>query len=59
MTTNDDLTARLIATNGEMIADAIARRLAATPNFEMPDRPADRSRNGRRIPRSTKHRFIR
>jgi hypothetical protein len=59
MTTNDDLTARLLDTNGKMIADAIARRLASTPTFEMPDRPADRSRNGRRIPRSVKHRAYR
>lgn len=55
----DALTARLIDSNAKMIADAIARRNADTPDFIMPDRPADRSRNGRRIPRSIKHRHIR
>jgi hypothetical protein len=59
MTTNDDLTARLLATNGDMIAEAIRRRIDSTPTFEMPDRPADRTKNGRRIPRSIRHRAYR
>jgi len=52
MTTNDDLTARMIKTNGEMLREASDRRLAATPIFIMPDTPADRSRNNRRTRRS-------
>ncbi len=59
MTTNDDSTARIISSNARMIEEAVARRIASTPIFEMPDRPADRSRNGRRIPRSVRHRAFR
>lgn len=56
----DAITARLINSNAQMIADAIARRIASTPTFELPDRPADRSRNGRRtrIARSRRTRTI-
>lgn len=41
---------------------AAARRAlfsAAAPKITMPDRPADRSRNGQRNPRSTSHRALR
>lgn len=55
----DTTTARIIDATNEMIGEAIRRRNADTPTFIMPDRPADRSRNGRRIPRSARHRFIR
>lgn len=44
------------------MTDTIARRLAdlrATPAPIMNDRPADRSRNGMRIPRSPKRKIIR
>ena len=33
--------------------------MQATATITMPDRPADRSRNGTRIPRSVSHRAIR
>jgi hypothetical protein len=48
------------ATRTALLA-AIARREADRPanSFIMPDRPADRSRNGRRIPRSVSHRGLR
>ena len=49
----------MIDATNEMIGEAIRRRLDSTPEFIMPDRPADRSRNGRRIPRSIKHRAYR
>lgn len=55
MINNDPITA-INDTTAAMIA-ATARRLAdANAPIIMPDRPADRSRNGRRIPRSVKHR---
>lgn len=46
-------------TTRDQIAAAITRRYANMPAIIMPDRPADRSRNGMRTPRSVKHRAIR
>lgn len=43
----------------DMLTAALRRRNEDTPIFIMPDRPADRSRNGRRNPRSAKHRGLR
>lgn len=40
-------------------ADTHARRWGSTPTIIMPDRPADRSRNGQRTPRSVKHKGLR
>lgn len=40
-------------------ADRLALYSNATATINMPDRPADRSRNGMRTPRSVKHRAIR
>lgn len=40
-------------------ADRIARFSAATPTITPNTRPADRSRNGRRTPRSVSHRAFR
>ena len=48
----DNLTARLIDSTAAAMRDASDRRLASMPNFELPDRPADRSRNGRRFRKS-------
>lgn len=45
--------------NATAMRDAIARRNANTPTFIPNDRPADRSRNGRRTPRSVSHRGMR
>lgn len=53
---NNDTTATDTAT---AMRAAIARRNANTPIFIPNDRPADRSRNGRRIPRSVSHRGMR
>lgn len=52
MTTND--------TNRPLThAERLARYSAAAPAITMPDRPADRSRNGQRTPRSIKHKGMR
>lgn len=53
MITNDT-TATAIA-----MREATARRLADQMPIIMPDRPADRSRNGQRTPRSVKHKGLR
>lgn len=43
-----DLTMNMVALTAQAMSEASARRLADTPDFVLPDRPADRSRNGRR-----------
>lgn len=40
-------------------AERLARFAAATPSITMNARPADRSRNGQRTPRSVKHKGLR
>ena len=48
-----------IATRPMTHAERLARFAAATTTITMPDRPADRSRNGQRTPRSVKHKGLR
>lgn len=60
MTTNHidttDLTMNLVAATAQAMAEASTRRLANTPVFVLPDRLADRSRNGRRGRSSSRRR---
>ena len=60
MTTNridtTDLTMNLVVTTAQAMAEASTRRLADMPTFVLPDRPADRSRNGRRGRSSSRRR---
>lgn len=51
-----DLTMNMIAATAQAMAEASTRRLADMPTFVLPDRPADRSRNGRRTRSSSRRR---
>lgn len=53
MTNNDKATAPLTH------AERLARFSIATPTINFNNRPADRSRNGQRTPRSVSHRSFR